>query len=241
MTRAALLWVALLSTACHATRPSSLIEPIGDAPAVMVKRLRIPTSEPWYSRFASHSWFTVRSLTDGDWHRVEITTPLSGVVDEVVSDEVAFADERWGRPVEVLAAYAGSEAAVMANAVRLRAEDYPDQTYRAWPGPNSNTFVERILRDVDGLGAQLDHNAVGKDWAFPGRFGRTGTGYGLELELPLVGVQLGLLEGVEAHLLGLTLGIGIWPLSLKLPFLPALELVERPRLSYGWSPSEPES
>ena len=60
----------------------------------------------------------------------------------------------WSR-VDLSSSSVDVEAAVMANAVRLRAEDYPDQTYRAWPGPNSNTFVERILRDVDGLGAQL--------------------------------------------------------------------------------------
>ena len=204
---------------------------------MLVERLRIPTSEPWYTRFASHTWFSVRSTAAGDWHRVEIVNAESGVVDAVIAADEVFADERWGRPVEVLAAYAGGDAAVMANEVRLIAAEYDGSSYRAWPGPNSNTFVERILRRVEGLSAQLDHNAVGKDWAFPGRLGRSGSGAGIELELPLVGVQLGLLEGVELHLFGLTLGVGIWPLSLKLPFLPALEVVERPRLSYGWSPA----
>lgn len=209
---------------------------------MLVKRLRIPDSEAWYTRFASHSWFVVRSKADGAWRRVEIVGPATGVVDRPVEADDAFADERWGRPVEVLAAYAGRDAAVMANEVRLMAEDYDGTTYRAWPGPNSNTFVERVLREVEGLSAQLDHNAVGKDWAFPGRIGATGSGAGLELELPLVGLQVGLLEGVELHLFGLTLGVGIWPLSLKLPFFPAVELVERPRLSYGWSPpADPEA
>ncbi|MEO0651484.1 MAG: DUF3750 domain-containing protein [Planctomycetota bacterium] len=229
--------LALALCACQATRPSSLREPIGDAPAVLVKRLRIPDTEAWYTRFASHSWFAVRSKPDGTWRRIEIVGPSSGVEDVPIDADAAFADERWDRPVEVLAAYTGRDAAVMANEVRLLAETYDDSTYRAWPGPNSNTFVERILRQVDGLAAQLDHNAVGKDWALPGRIGWTGSGAGVELELPLVGLQLGLLEGVEVHLFGLTLGVGIWPLGLKLPFLPALELVEAPRLSYGWSPA----
>lgn len=239
--RAALLTaLAALVAGCQATRPSSLREPIGDAPAVLVKRLRIPSSEPWITRFASHTWFDVRSLSEGDWHRVEIPTPASGMQDQPVSADEVFADERWGRAVEVIAAEAGEGARRLANAVRLRAAVYDGRTYRAWPGPNSNTFVESVLREVDGLSAVLDHNAVGKDWALPGRVGLTGTGYGVELETPLVGVQLGLLEGVELHLLGLTAGIGIYPLALRLPFLPALQLVDRPDLSIGWSPRPEE-
>jgi hypothetical protein len=229
----------LLLAACHAPRPSSVREPLGDGPAVLVKRLRLPDTEAWYTRFASHTWFEVRSLQGGVWRRVEIPTPESGVVDEPIDGEEAFADRRWGRDVELLAVEGGPEAARLANAVRLRAGEYDAGTYRAWPGPNSNTFVERLLRQIDGLDAQLDPNAVGKDWAFPGRLGGTGSGWGVELELPLLGLQLGLLEGVELHLCGLTLGLGIFPLSLKLPFVPPLELVRRPLLSYTWSPDTP--
>ena len=37
-----------------------------------------------------------------------------------------------------------------------------------------------------------------------------------------VGAQVGLAEGVELHLLGLTLGVDLWPPQVKLPFLPAI-------------------
>ena len=33
---------------------------------------------------------------------------------------------------------------------------------------------------------------------------------------------MGLREGLELHLLGLTLGVGLWPPALKLPLLPRL-------------------
>jgi hypothetical protein len=36
----------------------------------------------------------------------------------------------------------------------------------------------------------------------------------------ILGLQLGWVEGVELHLIGLTLGVGFAPLRLKLPFLP---------------------
>jgi Protein of unknown function (DUF3750) len=34
--------------------------------------------------------------------------------------------------------------------------------YRAWPGPNSNTFTAYIAREVPDLGLDLPSNAVGK-------------------------------------------------------------------------------
>ena len=54
------------------------------------------------------------------------------------------------------------------------------------------------------------------------RAGVTTSRLGLELESPYLGVQVGLQEGVELHLIGLTAGVGLWPPSLKLPFLPAI-------------------
>jgi uncharacterized protein DUF3750 len=40
---------------------------------------------------------------------------------------------------------------------------YPHE-YRAWPGPNSNTFTAYIARQVPELGLDLPSNAVGKDF-----------------------------------------------------------------------------
>ena len=40
---------------------------------------------------------------------------------------------------------------------------YPN-TYRPWPGPNSNTFLAHIARQVPDLAIQLPSNAVGKDF-----------------------------------------------------------------------------
>ena len=40
--------------------------------------------------------------------------------------------------------------------------------------------------------------------------------------LAWLGAQVGLAEGVELHLLGLTLGVDLWPPQVKLPFLPAI-------------------
>ena len=67
------------------------------------------------------------------------------------------------------------------------------------------------------MNAELYPAAVGKDYARWLHTGVTSTGTGLELETLLIGVQAGWVEGVEVHLIGLVLGVGLWPPHLKLP------------------------
>jgi len=42
------------------------------------------------------------------------------------------------------------------------------------------------------------------------------------LDTAWLGLALGLQEGVELHLAGLQLGIGIWPPRIEFPFLPEI-------------------
>lgn len=213
--------------ACAGPKPSHLAEPLAEGPAVLVKSVRLPSSEPWYARFAQHTFFDLRPRADGPWLRMEVLNSESGVLLVRIEPEEAFEDRRWGRSVEVLAARAGAEAARIARELLERGParhlDYLEG-YRGFPGSNSNTFADALVRETPDFGLVLHHNAVGKDWAWPARLGASASGTGVELELPLVGVQLGLNEGVELHLFGLTLGVGLIPPMVKLPLLPPLRL-----------------
>jgi hypothetical protein len=100
------------------------------------------------------------------------------------------------------------------------AKNYDTRIYRAYPGPNSNTFAESLLRDVDGVSAMLDHNAIGKEWGF--HFGRTAGGSGVEVQTPPLGLALGIREGIELSLLGFSGGVSVFPPALKIPVLPPL-------------------
>lgn len=116
---------------------------------------------------------------------------------------------------------AGEEARVAIRALERAAADYADAAnYWAYPGPNSNTFAERMARAA-GVPLDLHHNAVGKDWSWL-RIGPSSTRTGVELETPLLGIQLGLREGIELHVLQLTFGIDFWPPALLLPGAPRL-------------------
>lgn len=211
------LTLALLS-AC-ALRPSSLPE---SPDLVVVETVRLPDRDwlPWFTRFAEHTWIDVAQ--GGAWYRIEWNTHLEAIGVEPIDATRVRADTRWGRPVAVVTMVLGDRAAAIAAQVLAVAPTYASATdYRAWPGPNSNTFVEWLARET-GLPVRLPPTAVGKDYTPWLRIGVPATGTGLEVETAVVGVQVGLREGVEIHFLGLTAGIGLWPPSLALPFLPAI-------------------
>src|SRR5438270_11949826 len=67
--------------------------------------------------------------------------------------------------------------------VRGAVASYPHpNTYRAWPGPNSNTFLAHVARQVPDLAIQLPSNAVGKDFlSGGGLFAAAPSGSGFQL------------------------------------------------------------
>jgi hypothetical protein len=70
------------------------------------------------------------------------------------------------------------------------------------------------------LHASLPATSVGKDWR--GAFGATVTteGTGVQVETPLLGVRIGFFEGVEVHVLGLAIGVDLWPPAIIVPLGP---------------------
>ena len=99
-----------------------------------------------------------------------------------------------------------------------------------WPGPNSNTLVADLCRRA-AIPVELPASAIGQDWptlvpyVFDVRPSTTRTGVQLDL-FGVVGLQLGLREGIEVHFLGAELGLDLWPPALKLPFLDRIGFAE---------------
>ncbi|MBK8101527.1 MAG: DUF3750 domain-containing protein [Planctomycetes bacterium] len=212
------VWLTVLA-GC-AVRPSTVAE---QEHLVVVKSVRLPDRDwlPWFTRFAEHAWVDVKS--GSAWHRVEWNAHLDEVWVAAIDARVAMLDERWDRGVAVHAVHCGDAAALLGAAILQTARGYPDVLgYQAWPGPNSNSFVVWLSRQVPGFSLQLPPNAVGKDFTPWLRIGGTTTGTGVAIDTAVLGAQVGLAEGVELHLLGLTAGVGLWPPQLKLPFLPAI-------------------
>lgn len=184
---------------------------------IVVKDVQIPDDEPLLAQFATHSWVDYRPDVRSSWRRIEIVNKNSGLLHHRISDEVAHGKKRWNERVRILSQSDGKKNPHFVRDIMRFAKNYDASVYRVWPGPNSNTFAERLMREVDGVSGVLDHNAVGKEHGF--YVGRSAGGTGVEFQTPLVGVGLGLREGVEISLFGLSGGVSFYPPALKVPVL----------------------
>lgn len=169
---------------------------------------------------AKHTWFAVRERRDEPWERWEIWYPdseectLWGYVCKRSLEALS-----WGNDgtVRVHAIIHGPAAKRVIECLRAEAPQYPNRNFYApWPGPNSNTFVDVMLRKCNWE-VDLPATAVGKDYR--GFFGAslTSGGTGVQLESPLVGIKIGAREGLEIHILALTFGFDFWPFAIKVP------------------------
>ena len=223
---ATLLPLALLlaSTGCRTPQPSA----VATAPdwIVLVKSARVPPWSPWITQFAHHTWLDVKRGSEEQWWRAEVQGRDVGVVFAPIAAASAR-KELWidRRAVRLLATIDGEPAHRIAQRLESLCAEL-DARYAAdylkWPGPNSNTFVADLARELPDLAFVFDGNAVGKDW--PGWIdaGLTPSKSGLHLDTPLLGAAVALREGVELHLLGFTAAVRLFPPSLALPFLPEL-------------------
>jgi hypothetical protein len=93
---------------------------------------------------------------------------------------------------------------------------YRDANCGCWPGPNSNTFVDGLIRAC-GLGIELPATAVGKDYRGPIGISGTEARTGVQVETWVGGVKIGAREGVVLDLAGLSLGVHLDPFGLEVP------------------------
>ena len=142
---------------------------------------------------------------------------------DVVQRDYAVPDGLWyGAVPELLVDHRGPGVMALIDRIEAAVASYPyaDQ-YRSYPGPNSNTFIAHIGREVPALKLDLPANAIGKDYrplSQPVGLSPSGTGVQASL-LGLLGVSIGWQEGLEFNLLGLNFGLDVNPPALRLPML----------------------
>lgn len=116
----------------------------------------------------------------------------------------------------------GDEALLVIEQVERLIAQYPfDDVYKLWPGPNSNTFVEYLIRHTPQLKLGLPSHAIGKDYLGPDKFFSRGPSEsGLQFSLfGAFGFLVGVEEGVELNLFALNFGFDLWTPALKVPFV----------------------
>jgi hypothetical protein len=171
--------------------------------------------------FALHHWFTRSAPTEAGWERWEVwqSQNRGGTSwGHVHRDLMAPHSGVGGGPGWVAAEWRGDEARRIAAVLERCSTDYPyPRRYLAWPGPNSNTFIAWVLREA-GIADDMDPRGIGKD--FLGAWGVGGSARPAELriESPVLGLRVRRGVGVELHLFGLTIGVGVNPFTLQTPF-----------------------
>ncbi|OLO09223.1 hypothetical protein BTW08_03190 [Salinicola sp. MH3R3-1] len=199
-----------------ADRSSSGLAPDpGEAREAVVQVYAARTFE-WRGAFGVHTWIATKAEGASRYRVYQVLSWRRPTV------ETGYAqpDRQWyGNPPTLLADIRGDQAARAIDGIERVVPDYPDSDrYRIWPGPNSNTFIAWVVRQVPELSVDFPPNAIGKDY-LPGQLvARTPTDTGYQLSLGgLFGVMLAWDEGFELDLLGLTVGVDWQSPALKLP------------------------
>jgi Protein of unknown function (DUF3750) len=176
----------------------------------------------WRGAFGVHTWLAAKPKDADRYTRYEVIGWYAGSGRSVVSESSTRApDAEWyGAAPAVIDDLRGAGAeAVMAKLPRAVASYPHAQSYSVWPGPNSNTFLAHLGREIPELELTLPPTAIGKDYLPLGSvIARTpsGTGYAFSLS-GLLGVSVGRDEGIELNVLGLVVGLDLRRPALKLP------------------------
>lgn len=176
----------------------------------------------WRGAFAVHTWLTAKEPDAELYTRYEVIGWYARMGQSAVSvTKTRTPDTEWfSAAPRVIRDLRGADAEAVIAKLPAAVESYPHaELYRAWPGPNSNTFVAHLGRAVPELRVTLPATAIGKDYLPAGEiFAPTPSGTGYQASLGgLLGVTAGGDEGFELNVLGLVTGIDFVHPALKLP------------------------
>lgn len=202
-------------------------EPVGLAPdpastPEAVVQVYAARTVSWRGYFGVHTWIAVKHTGASKFTIHEVIGYRLRRTGTSVVSRVRAPDERWfGAYPELLRDVRGPGVDALITRIEDAVQRYPySGTYRVWPGPNSNTFVAFVLREVPELRVDLPPTAIGKDYLgmLPFALMPSGTGGQLNV-LGIAGIAAGWEEGLELNLLGLTFGVDPRSFSVKLPLV----------------------
>ncbi len=177
----------------------------------------------WRGALGIHPWIAWKKLEDPSYKVAHVTSWNHRRLGTTVSVEEDLPDRKWfdSEPTLLFEAR-GEKARRIIDELEPLIANYPfADKYRIWPGPNSNTFVSYLIREIEGLDIELPASAIGKDYLGATKLVATSpSGSGITVSLlGALGFTLGLGEGIEVNLLGLHFGVDVYTPALKLPIV----------------------
>jgi hypothetical protein len=175
----------------------------------------------WRGVFAVHCWLVYKAKGAAAYTRYDYTAWT-----ELPVRMNGYApDGRWfGRLPETVYALDGEAADRLIPKLEEAIRTYPLSAagdYHAWPGPNSNTFIQALLDAVPEIDATLPALAIGKDFPYDGKWLRvTADGAGLRVSFAgYAGVTLGWREGLAIGFGGAGLRLDLRRPAIEFPGL----------------------
>ena len=175
----------------------------------------------WRGNFADHCWIAIKPAGAATYRRYEVVGfGIERSHNAIRVTDTATPDQEWfGSAPKLLQDLRGDEAEKVIAALPAAVDSYPyGDRYTAWPGPNSNTFIAHIAREIPNLRLALPGNAVGKDYTGWHVIAPAPSGTGFQISLGgLFGVMLAGKEGLEVNILGLVIGANPLHAALTIP------------------------
>ena len=171
-----ILWLtlaALFLSACSAgkdwrtaSRESAGIAPDPQATREAVLQVYSATTWGWRGWFAVHTWIAAKHTGELSYTVYEVIGWRQNSGLPVMRIEKDLPDRYWfGEKPRLLKEHRGEGVDGLITAVDTAARAYPWQnTYKAFPGPNSNTFTAWVARQIPSLNLQLPFFAIGSGY-----------------------------------------------------------------------------
>ena len=122
----------------------------------------------WRGWFAVHPWVAIKEESADEYRVYEVTGwQVKRGLSAIRQYNTKTPDRYWyGSKPELLLSIKGDEATQLIPKIKAAIEQYPySNEYSVFPGPNRNTFVAWIGKQVPELGLELPFNAIGSGYA----------------------------------------------------------------------------
>ena len=120
----------------------------------------------WRGWFAIHTWISVKRTNETYYTVYDVVGWRGRRGQPVMKITKEVPDRYWyGAKPRLIKEHRGKGVDELINAIDKAAHSYPwKTTYKAFPGPNSNTFVAWIAKNVPELEVDLPFSAIGSGY-----------------------------------------------------------------------------
>lgn len=145
--------------------PAGIAPDPASTPEAVVQVYAAPTWG-WRGWFAVHTWIATKRSGEDGYTVYEVVGWRKRRGLPVVRMERDAPDRYWyGERPELLADRRGEGVDELIDRIDAAARTYPwPDRYKAFPGPNSNTFIAWIVERVPELGVRLPFSAIGSGY-----------------------------------------------------------------------------